>query len=77
MLVNGFSEVMKYQCRQSNGGLYYGNYDEFELALTRILDDPQLAAQMGRQGRKFVQERFNWDVILAKFQALFEALIGH
>lgn len=77
VLVNGFSEVMKYQCRQSNGGLYYGNYDEFELALTRILDDPQLAAQMGRQGRKFVQERFNWDVILAKFQALFEALIGH
>ncbi|MFN2164272.1 MAG: glycosyltransferase family 4 protein [Candidatus Promineifilaceae bacterium] len=74
VLVNGQSEVLKYQCRQSNGGLYYGNYDEFELALTRILGDPQLAATMGRQGRAFVEERFSWDIILAKFQALFETL---
>ena len=77
VLVNGRCEVLKYQCRQSNGGLYYGNYDEFELALTRILSDPAMAATMGRQGRTFVQERFNWDIILAKFQALFEALTGH
>jgi glycosyltransferase involved in cell wall biosynthesis len=29
---------------------------------------------MGRQGRAFVEERFSWDIILAKFQALFETL---
>jgi glycosyltransferase involved in cell wall biosynthesis len=77
VLVNGRSEVLKYQCRQSNGGLYYGNYDEFELALNRLLSDPEMAAQMGRQGRTFVQQRFNWDLILAKFRALIETLTGH
>lgn len=77
VLVNGRSEVLKYQCRQSNGGLYYSNYDEFELALNRLLSDPEMAAQMGRQGRTFVQQRFNWDIILAKFQALIETLTGH
>ncbi len=74
VLVNGQSEVLKYQCRQSNGGLYFGNYDEFELALNRLLSNPETAATMGRQGRAFVKERFNWDTILAKFQALFEVL---
>ena len=77
VLVNGRSEVLKYQCRQSNGGLYYSNYDEFELALNRLLSDPEMAAQMGCQGRTFVQQRFNWDIILAKFQALIETLTGH
>lgn len=77
VLVNGRSEVLKYQCRQSNGGLYYSNYDEFELALNRLLSDSEMTAQMGRQGRTFVQQRFNWDIILAKFQALIETLTGH
>ena len=76
VLVNGDSEVLKYQCRQSNGGFYYSSYDEFELALTFLLQNPAMAATMGRQGRAFVQERFNWDIILAKFRALFEALTG-
>ncbi|MFN2116986.1 MAG: glycosyltransferase family 4 protein [Candidatus Promineifilaceae bacterium] len=74
VLVNGASEVLKYQCRQSNGGLYYSSYDEFELALTHLLNDPETAALMGRQGREFVLERFNWDIILAKFRALIETL---
>jgi glycosyltransferase involved in cell wall biosynthesis len=57
VLVNGESEVLKYQCRQSNGGLYYSNYDEFELALTHLLNHPDMAAVMGHQGRTFVLEQ--------------------
>jgi glycosyltransferase involved in cell wall biosynthesis len=74
VLVNGDSEVLKYQCRQSNGGLYYSSYDEFELALNQLINYPDIAAVLGRQGRSFVLERFNWDVILAKFQALIETI---
>jgi glycosyltransferase involved in cell wall biosynthesis len=75
ILVNGRSAVLKYQCRQSNGGLYYGNYDEFRLALGHLLKNPDEAATMGRQGREYVRNRFNWEVIVAKYQALFEALL--
>jgi glycosyltransferase involved in cell wall biosynthesis len=77
VLVNGDSEVLKYQCRQSNGGLYYSSYEEFELALTQLIDHPDIAAIMGRQGRAFVLQRFNWNVILAKFRALIETLTRH
>lgn len=75
VLLNGRCEVLKYQCRQSNGGLYYFNYDEFSAALRYLLDHPAQAAAMGQHGRAFVHRRFNWDVIVAKFQALFETLI--
>jgi glycosyltransferase involved in cell wall biosynthesis len=77
VLVNGAGEVLKYQCRQSNGGLYYNSYEEFELALTRLLTDPETARVMGQQGRAFVQNRFNWDLILAKFRALIETLTSN
>ncbi len=76
VLVNGRCEVLKYQCRQSNGGLYYSNYNEFELTLSRLIKDPKTAAVMGRQGRNFVQQRFDWNIILAKFQALIETVTG-
>lgn len=76
VLLNGRCDVLKYQCRQSNGGLYYFNYEEFEAALRFLLDWPEQAAVMGRQGRAFVRRRFNWNVIVAKFQAVFETLIA-
>ena len=40
VLVNGRCEVLKEQCLRSDGGLYYRNYEEFELALRVILSVP-------------------------------------
>ena len=74
VLVNGRSAVLKHQCRQSNGGLYYHSYDEFAGALRILLADPELRARLGRQGRRFVNQRYNWEVVLAKYQAVFETL---
>ena len=75
-LVNGRCHVLKYQCRQSNGGLYYTSYDEFESGLTRLLASPALRQQLGRQGRRFVLANYSWDIIIAKYQALLETMIG-
>ncbi len=74
VIVNGHSEVLKYQCRQSNGGFYTYSYEEFELAVERLLADPALGKTLGRQGKRYVQARFDWRVILAKFQALIDTL---
>jgi glycosyltransferase involved in cell wall biosynthesis len=68
--------VLKYQCRQSNGGLYYFSYDEFTVALTRILSDPGMRQQLGRQGRAFVTTRYAWDVVLAKFAEIMKVATG-
>jgi glycosyltransferase involved in cell wall biosynthesis len=66
--------VLKFQCRRSNGGLYYYTYDEFAAALTVLLDDAGLRVQLGRQGRAFVAANYDWDIVMAKFQAVLETL---
>lgn len=74
VLVNGECEVLKHQCRQSNGGLYYTSYDEFAAALRILLADPHLRRRMGQQGERFVRERYRWETIVAKYRALFKEL---
>ncbi len=76
VLVNGQCSVLKYQCRRSNGGLYYHTYDEFTQALMTLLDDPSLCLQLGEQGRSFVSKRYDWDIVVAKYQAVFDVLSG-
>jgi glycosyltransferase involved in cell wall biosynthesis len=76
-LVNGRCEILKQQCRHSQGGLYYHSYDEFRLALTRLLSDPLLQAQLGVQGRRFVQTRYRWEIILAKYRALLQIMTSN
>jgi glycosyltransferase involved in cell wall biosynthesis len=76
VLANGRCSVLKYQCRRSNGGLYYHTYDEFSQALIMLLDDPSMRLQMGMQGREFVTKRYDWDIVVAKFQTIFEVLSG-
>ena len=76
VLVNGRCTVLKYQCRYSNGGLYYYTYDEFFQALCMLLDDPELRQSLGTQGRAFVAKRYDWDIVVAKYQAVFDVLSG-
>lgn len=73
-LLNGRCEVLEYQSRQSNGGLYYYSYEEFASALTMLLGNDDLRARLGRQGRAFVTANYSWDVILAKYRAVLETL---
>lgn len=74
VIVNGRCEIMKKQCRHSNGGLYYQVYDEFEVILKKLLDTPTLREKLGQQGRHFVAQNYHWDVIIAKYRAVLETL---
>jgi glycosyltransferase involved in cell wall biosynthesis len=65
---------MKQQCRDSNGGLYYQVYDEFEVILKRVLADAELCEKLGRQGHHFVAHNYRWDVIMAKYRAVLETM---
>lgn len=74
VLVNGRCEVLKYQCRKSNGGLYYTSYDEFASGLSRLLNSPQIRQQLGEQGYQFTTQHYRWSIIISKYQALFEKM---
>ncbi len=72
VLVNGRCAVLRNQCRRSNGGLYYTSSDEFSAALQRLLPDPALRQQLGRQGQQFAQAEYHWNTIIARYQKLLD-----
>lgn len=74
VLVHEACKVTRHFAEVSQGGLYFSNYYEFEKALDFYLDNPVLADEMGRLGRKFVMENFAWDVIVRKYMEYFERL---
>lgn len=74
MLVNGRCEVLRQQCLRSQAGLFYDNYEEFAAALNHLRQNPALRQQFGDNGHVFVLQNYHWDIILAKYQAVFETL---
>lgn len=73
VLVNEQCEVVKFLCRQSNGGLYYRTHDEFTATLQRMLGSDALRRQMGAQGRQFVIRHYRPEVVLRHYNTLLDA----
>lgn len=73
VLVHDRCAVTKYHCQKSNGGLYFGSYEEFEECVNLLLERPDLRRQMGANGRRYVLTNYNWDRIFGKFKAALES----
>jgi glycosyltransferase involved in cell wall biosynthesis len=67
VLVNGECEVLRDQCVRSNGGLWYGCYEEFRDELALLLANSELRKQLGRSGREFVERNYGWDIVESKY----------
>jgi len=50
--------------------------EEIASAMERILQDPEGAARMGRNGLQAVEERFNWQMEEKKLLSLYASLLG-
>jgi glycosyltransferase involved in cell wall biosynthesis len=70
VLVNARSEVLVGQCRRSQGGLWYGDTEEFCAALDCLLRDASIRRALGRQGSRFVQANYRWSEILDTYSEL-------
>lgn len=73
ILVNASATGLTEECRASGGGLYYQNYDEFELILELGLRDPSLFPRMGAAGREFLESRHDWDLVMARYDRAFRS----
>jgi glycosyltransferase involved in cell wall biosynthesis len=71
ILVNGRSPVLVDHAVRSNGGLHYGDGDEFVECLKLLVRDDRLRAEMGRCGREYVRRNYRWDVVLGKYERVF------
>lgn len=61
IVVNEYCEVGVEHCRQSNGGLYFANFVEFEAVVRLLVNDKELGRQLAANGRRYVLENFGWD----------------
>ena len=65
-VVNAHCQVLKGQALRANGALYYRNYDEFERCISYLLEKPDLAEELGRQGLAYVEREYRWPAVVAK-----------
>lgn len=74
VLVHSGCEVTKNFVRESDGGLYFADYFEFEGCVNFILKNEEISRKMGLNGRGYVLENFSWDIIVEKYMNFFEKL---
>lgn len=67
-LVQGRCDVLAGQAFRSGGGIPYRGFAEFEQGLTLLIENPHIAKDLGSKGRKFVEEKYSWDTVLAKYE---------
>ena len=67
VLANAKCDVLKGQCIRSNAGLYYDGAAEFVETLRAIEQNRWLSASLGRNGRAFFREHYDWSVIERKY----------
>ncbi|MDL5246595.1 glycosyltransferase family 4 protein [Leptospira weilii] len=74
-LVNGKSDVLKGHCLRSNGGLFYFDRKSFFATLDFILNHPKESFEMGRNGKKYVEQNFNPKTVREKLLRLIDKTI--
>ena len=71
-LVQGQSAVLRGQAMRSGGAIPYEGWAEFDCALGMLLEDENLAQQMGENGRRYVVEKYDWPKVMEEFMATVE-----
>ncbi len=67
VLVNARCEVTREHCQRSQGGLYFSDYQEFEVCLDLLLSDERLRTRLSHLGRHYVAQSYTWDGVLDRF----------
>ena len=44
-----------------------GNYNNIIEKLSKLLENERLSKEMGKEGAKFIRDRFNWELVTKNF----------
>ena len=72
VVVNGKCAVLKEHCLRSNAGLYFENYSEFAAILNYLRTHKREYQIMCENGKKYISENYQWDVIIQRIRQLIE-----
>ncbi len=71
-LVQGACAVLRGQAERSGGAIPYEGFAELEAAIDLLVGDAGLRRAMGEAGRRYVESRYGWDVVLDRYEAVLE-----
>jgi glycosyltransferase involved in cell wall biosynthesis len=74
VLVNGNCEVLKEQCRLSNGGLWYQSQIEFDWMLRTLLAYPDLRCRLASAGQTFAKQMYAWEHVEQRYLQILDQL---
>jgi hypothetical protein len=74
VLANARCDVLKGQCLRSNAGLWYEGSLEFIEALRVLERNRWVAGTLGRNGRQFYRDHYDWPVIERKYLDMLDRL---
>jgi len=75
IIVHENCKVTSYFAKQSNGGLYFKDYFEFEASIHYLQNNIAMTNRMGSNGKKFVEENFSWNIIVERYYIFFKSII--
>jgi glycosyltransferase involved in cell wall biosynthesis len=76
VVVNATCAPTREHATRSGGGLWFGNYREFEAVMDRLLGDAELRAALGRRGRAYVDAHYQWPVLIRRYQQFLEEVVA-
>lgn len=71
-LVQGASTVLRGQAMRSGGAIPYEGFAEFESAVEILLENPEIATEMGENGYSYVKNNYEWSTVLKGFEESLE-----
>ena len=75
-LVQGRCDVLAGQARRSGGAIHYKGYAEFDAGLQLLLEDPILRQKLSENGRRYVEENYNWDTVMTRYEDLIDRTVA-
>jgi len=76
VLANAKCDVLKGQCIRSNAGLYYDSEAEFVETLRAIEFNKWIAGSLGKNGRQYYRDHYDWPVVERKYLDMLQRLAG-
>jgi len=77
VLVNRWCGATLDHAAAARGGLWYGDYPEFEAALDRLLADAHLRDRLAANGARFTEQTYGWEAIVERFEGFVKQLLRH
>lgn len=74
VVVHARCSVTRRHVLNAGGGLYFASAQEFSQVTNELLSNAALRKELALSGRRYVEEYYNWDAVLSRFDCVMTAL---